>query len=463
MIDWITKKCDSLNGTFGIQLFAIKKINLITKSKTIKDEFYFYYDNCATVYISPDDVRRVREFVSESFKEDRSYFKKALQEAYDFFDDFRKKEFLFKQFLSADQDAKNIKKWLRDFCDYASDVTALAFLLEMVAGFGDDYWQKYLGITKDDFFTLVAPEELSYTKKFDLELAKIKLGKLNKDIDDIVRDWYWVFNNYRIVDILDRLTVEKQLDEMKKEGAEKIITEIQSYILEIKSKKVDIFSKLNLNPEQVDILQSLSSFVVLQDHRKEIIVKTNSYFQQACNKLLDIYKFNSLDRKIIFESAFPTWFYDLSSKDLLNMSQMALEGFYAPVSGGTLVAEKANKKLSEKIGCNFEFLQQQVKGQTAFRGIVNGRVSIIIKNEDFAKFRDGDIIVTSMTRPEFVPIMQKAAAFVTDEGGITCHAAIVAREMKKPCVIGTKIATRTFKDGDMVEVDAEKGIVKIIK
>jgi len=59
--------------------------------------------------------------------------------------------------------------------------------------------------------------------------------------------------------------------------------------------------------------------------------------------------------------------------------------------------------------------------------------------------------------------MQRAAAFVTDEGGITCHAAIVAREMKKPCVIGTKIATKIFKDGDIVEVDADKGIVRKIR
>ena len=68
-----------------------------------------------------------------------------------------------------------------------------------------------------------------------------------------------------------------------------------------------------------------------------------------------------------------------------------------------------------------------------------------------------------MTRPEFLPLMSKASAFITDEGGITCHAAIVAREMKKPCIIGTKIGTKALKDGDMIEVDADKGVVKIIK
>jgi len=68
-----------------------------------------------------------------------------------------------------------------------------------------------------------------------------------------------------------------------------------------------------------------------------------------------------------------------------------------------------------------------------------------------------------MTTPDFMPAMQKAAAFVTDEGGITCHAGIVARELKKPCVIGTKIATQVFKDGDLVEVDAGQGTVRIIE
>ncbi|MEK7083758.1 MAG: PEP-utilizing enzyme, partial [Patescibacteria group bacterium] len=77
--------------------------------------------------------------------------------------------------------------------------------------------------------------------------------------------------------------------------------------------------------------------------------------------------------------------------------------------------------------------------------------------------QQGDILVTSMTTPDFLPAMERAAAFVTDEGGITCHAAIIAREMKKPCIIGTKTATKQLKNGDMIEVDAIQGIVKKIK
>ena len=68
-----------------------------------------------------------------------------------------------------------------------------------------------------------------------------------------------------------------------------------------------------------------------------------------------------------------------------------------------------------------------------------------------------------MTNSFFIPIMKKAKAIITDEGGITCHAAIVSRELNIPCITGTKIATKVLKDGDMVEVDAERGIVKIIQ
>jgi pyruvate,water dikinase len=75
---------------------------------------------------------------------------------------------------------------------------------------------------------------------------------------------------------------------------------------------------------------------------------------------------------------------------------------------------------------------------------------------------DGEVLVTAMTTPDYLPAMHKAVAFVTDEGGITCHAAIVAREIGKPCVIGAKIATQVLKDGDMVEVDADNGVVRKI-
>lgn len=77
--------------------------------------------------------------------------------------------------------------------------------------------------------------------------------------------------------------------------------------------------------------------------------------------------------------------------------------------------------------------------------------------------KEKDILVSFATNPNLMPAIRKAAAIVTDEGGLTCHAAIVSRELGIPCVVGTKIVTQILKDGDKVEVDARKGIVKKLK
>ena len=95
--------------------------------------------------------------------------------------------------------------------------------------------------------------------------------------------------------------------------------------------------------------------------------------------------------------------------------------------------------------------------------MARGMVKVVIAAHEIGKVKEGDILVAPSTAPSYIMGMKKAAAFVTDEGGITSHTSIVAREMKKPCLIGTKIATKVFKDGDYVEVDADKGIVRIIK
>ena len=106
---------------------------------------------------------------------------------------------------------------------------------------------------------------------------------------------------------------------------------------------------------------------------------------------------------------------------------------------------------------------KEFKGTPVSRGKVRGKACILTGARHFDKISDGNILIASMTSPEYILAMRKASAIVTDEGGLTCHAAIVSRELGIPCVVGTTIATKVLKDGDEVEVDADKGIVKIIK
>lgn len=104
----------------------------------------------------------------------------------------------------------------------------------------------------------------------------------------------------------------------------------------------------------------------------------------------------------------------------------------------------------------------EVQGRTAFPGKVTGRARVLFHAKHVGTFQKGEILVANMTHPDYLPAIRKASAIVTDEGGIVCHAAVISRELEVPCVIGTGNATRLIKTGDQIEVDAIKGVVKVL-
>jgi len=136
---------------------------------------------------------------------------------------------------------------------------------------------------------------------------------------------------------------------------------------------------------------------------------------------------------------------------------------FSDIKGIHLVLGKEYEKIKKKIS-DFPSLkpQSELKGIGASPGKVQGEILIVKKIKDAQNKKDF-IIVTPMTTPDLVPAVKKAKAIITDEGGLTCHAAIVSREMQKPCIVGTKIATKVFKSGDRVELDANRGIVRKLK
>ncbi len=104
-----------------------------------------------------------------------------------------------------------------------------------------------------------------------------------------------------------------------------------------------------------------------------------------------------------------------------------------------------------------------VKGMTAYPGIVVGKVRVIRRKDEIDKMQKGEVLISPMTTPDVFTAVKKACAIITDEGGQLSHAAIISRELKIPCIIGTKIASETYINGDLVEVNANNGIVKMIK
>ncbi len=108
---------------------------------------------------------------------------------------------------------------------------------------------------------------------------------------------------------------------------------------------------------------------------------------------------------------------------------------------------------------NVEKDVQKISGVAAMKGVVRGFVRRVMGHKQIGDVQEGEILVTPMTIPDFMPAMQKAAAFITDEGGITSHAAITARELRKPAIVGTGIATQVLQDGDLVEVNGNHAAI----
>ncbi len=106
---------------------------------------------------------------------------------------------------------------------------------------------------------------------------------------------------------------------------------------------------------------------------------------------------------------------------------------------------------------------KKLHGVVASYGKAVGHVKVVQKPKDLKKLKEGDVLVTTMTSPRLLVLVPKISALITDWGGKLSHAAILAREMGIPCVVGTQSATKILKDGNLVEVDAKKGVVRIIK
>lgn len=137
--------------------------------------------------------------------------------------------------------------------------------------------------------------------------------------------------------------------------------------------------------------------------------------------------------------------------------------YYTELGFETVYIGARVRALVKKVARVGEDEVNELRGQTAQPGRTTGAVRIIIRAKDIARMNRGDILVSIATDPDIVPAMKRAGAIVTDQGGITSHAAIVSRELGIPCVIGTKIATQVFKDGDLVEVDATVGVVRRVR
>ncbi|MFA5878519.1 MAG: PEP-utilizing enzyme [Candidatus Staskawiczbacteria bacterium] len=274
--------------------------------------------------------------------------------------------------------------------------------------------------------------------------------------------WY-IGEGWKREDVIERIT---SLNPNQDFG--KMVRELKGLVKENKKEFKRISKELKLTKKEVDFVKTAKEFVYIRTYRTDIFNQAGFVarpFLREIAKRLGI-SFGEL----IFMSASEVNAC-LASANIPEQIYLKLKerqkSYGATLHNGEVIffeGDELNQfRRDQNIVDSTDISVKEIKGVVACGGKVTGKARIVSMNKrGLSEVRIGDILVASMTTPDFIPAMQKAAAFVTDEGGITCHAAIVAREMKKPCIIGTKIATKVFKDGDSMEVDANTGIVKKI-
>lgn len=296
-----------------------------------------------------------------------------------------------------------------------------------------------INLSSEEISNLAAPNKLSYIQEADNYLYE------TKDIDGFIKKYYWIDNNYSQTKVLSKDEVEKRLSSIAPTKASIV-------------KSTDI----NLSDEAKRLVELLKNFAIYQDDRKRNILIYLHYLEIL---LKEIGKRANISLQAMRDT-FPEDLEDIlngkMTEDSINRRKEKCfvvweEGMAKPQ---ILTGEGANE-WEEKLSVSHDDAQI-VKGNCASKGRVKGRVRILLNASENDKLEKGEILVTFMTSPDFMSAVRRCSAIVTNLGGITSHAAIISRELKIPCIVGTKNGTEILKTGQMVEVNADIGEVKIL-
>ncbi len=192
----------------------------------------------------------------------------------------------------------------------------------------------------------------------------------------------------------------------------------------------------NGNNKKVDVPEEMQEAQKLTDEQVKELAQHGIKIEEHYHK--------PMDTEWAFEKG---KFYIVQARPVTTIKKIAAE------------KKESSAPAEESEGVSIDKAEELVRGLPASPGLSIGPVKIIRSKDELPKVQVGDVLVTKMTSPDYVPAMKKAVAIVTDEGGMTSHAAIVSRELGIPCIVGTREATKKLEDGEKITVDATHGVV----
>ncbi len=317
---------------------------------------------------------------------------------------------------------------------------------------------------------LCTPIQGTYLRDKKIEAMKLALmarqkGISNIDvqngIDELRRKYCWVSYGY-VGPEIPRGVFEKEVAEFSQQSnLEKELELALNEDEEIKKKQreLGVFFKVDEYGEKLFTLAR--TFMFQKEYRKQVLYHSFYVFFRLRKEIAKRTNISLNNLAYALPMEVEQLLQGKLDASVFNVRKKLC--VYLPPERKILINEQAGKFVASISPLSVSSDISELRGESAFVGEkVTGTVAIVLTLHDLNKLKQGDVLVSPATSPAMVPAMKIAAAIVTDQGGLTCHAAIVSRELKKPCIIGTKIATKWLMDGDEVEVDTTKGIVKKI-
>ncbi len=321
-------------------------------------------------------------------------------------------------------------------------------------------------ITFEQFLAIISfsdRETKTFQERMDLLRLAIKMQageNISKDIEKHSQKYIWITKTLFLGEDYTPKTVIKEIKaEIRKNPKERIAKIKSDKGREVKQFK-DIISGISEDAKKdIKLFQELIYF---RNARLE-------WLNEGCHKGFILLNEIARRLKLTFEEIIyllPSEIEDLlEGKSTIDKPEIKkrLKKYALVMDDGKINLYTGDEVEQHKVKRKIVTEMNELIGTCASQGKAIGRVKIVKDRSELHKVVKGDILVTRLTTPDFVMAMEKAAAIVTDIGGLTSHAAIVSRELGVPCLVGTETATQVFKNGDLVEVDATNGRVRKIK
>src|SRR4030042_4783265 len=422
--------------------------------------FFICKDAWVRIYTLEKRYQKIVDFVFKKISKDRNYvykirkiFDKRADAFLSFIEDIKRtnlKKLSNKDLIEIKDKYARFYHWTAPYGEPLP-----YFLKEKLQSILEEHFLKKKKISDKEFQILLTPLYRSFLNREAQDLLKIK----KEGVKEHAEKYKWFLFDYASL-VVDENFFLKRLKEFSKKPPQKIDYDA------LKRKKEEIIRKYKIKNTYKHYLFILEDLFYLMDKKKEVLTKCHFFitplykeagrrlsmglndirffvWEEVKNALLNKKKINSKTAEerrkssaVKYINGDPVW---------LSLEQT-----------GILLSEveKDEKSLLES---------PEVKGISASFGIIEGKIRYLKSAKENGKIKKGEVLLVSNTTPDFMPAIQKAKAIITNEGGITCHAAVISRELGIPCIVGTKIATKVLKEGDLVKVDANKGIVKVIK